>query len=195
MKTNVNIINRQRIIDFINLCIWNLYSRPKGVAKYLLKRPKSRNQSTYYPNLPRKSNFRIWLDQLIQCYKYGCPNDFYFPYGFDVKNSNEMNEYLHYLPFMKLRDARNVSAHSATVILRDKLYFGFFTQALGVDSGKNLGITKSEKTFDCIEKKYYNTASFLQKLNGQYIFKPIEGECGGGIFIINFINNKYISTN
>ena len=175
---------------FLTNCIWNFYTKPKGVLLFLINGRGKIYDRSYYPELPSKSKFRIWLDQLIQCCKYGSPNEFYYPYGFDVKNSDQIHEYLHYTPFMNIRDTRNITPHSATAILRDKLYFGFFTHALGINSGNNVGIFQSDKIFDCKKKKYVNPISFLKGLSGKYIFKPIDGECGGGIFIINILHDK-----
>lgn len=62
------------------------------------------SHESYYKESPRKSNFKIWCDQLRQTLKYGYPNELYFPYGFDVKDRLEIDKYLHFESFSRLRD-------------------------------------------------------------------------------------------
>ena len=170
--------------------IFNLYRRPVGITKFLVKGSGIRHQESYFPEMKRKSKFRIWVDQLIECIKYGRPNEFYFPYGFDVKDRGKINEYLHYAPFMRLRDNRNIKPHSATAILRDKLYFAFFTQSLGINSGNNIAVIDGDRAFRCSDKKYIDLKEFLSGLDGNLIFKPVDGECGSGIFKIQAADGK-----
>lgn len=186
-----SIIMLKRLKSIFNWCALNFYSKPKNVVKFIFNSKKYCSHKSYFPNLPQKSGFHIWIDQLIQCIRFGYPNDFYFPYGFDVKSNSEINKYLHYAPFMRMRDSNNQHSHSATAILRNKLYFGFFTDALGVNSGKNCGLIKREKTFSLLQKNYVSTDDFLLNLKGKYIFKPIDGECGTGIFILDSDNGKF----
>lgn len=167
-----------------NTFLWvirNLYSKPKAVIHFIRNSSHYCNHNSYFPTQPRKSSVRIWTDQLIQCLKFGSANEFYFPYGFDVKDKSEMDGYLHYLPFMKLRDQMNLRLHSGTTILRDKLYFGFFTDSLGINSGENIGLITGLDTFIISNKQTVSTEEFLHSLNGSYFFKPIDGECGSGI--------------
>ena len=177
-----------KIIDY---GIIYLYRRPVSIVRFLIKGSGIHNQESYFPEMKKKSKFAIWVDHLIECIKYGRPNEFYFPYGFDVKNRREMNEYLHYAPFMQLRDRQNIKPHSATPILRDKLYFAFFTQSLGINSGNNIAVIDDDKAFTCLGKKYINLRDFLSRLDGNLIFKPINGECGTGIFKLHVKDGEF----
>lgn len=176
---------KQILSKSYNWFSWNFIYKTKYTLHFILHPKKYCCHKSYYPDMPKKNVVRIWFDQFIQTIRFGYPNDFYFPYGFDVKGRREMDEYIHYFPFMKLRDKLNGKRHSATAILRDKLYFGFFTNALGIDSGKNIGVIKGKIVFDLSEKKEVNSNLFFQELKGKYIFKPIDGECGSGIFILD----------
>ena len=121
-------------------------------------------------------------DQLMQIVKFKYPNEFYFPYGFDVKSKAEMDEYLHYEPFMRLRDSRNLKMHSATAVLRDKLLFGMFTSYYGIESSKNIAISTNEGLFDLETKSHVSISEFISKHRDTDLFvKPIDGECGCGI--------------
>ena len=177
-----------------SICLWlirNFYSKPKAIVRFLISGKRDCRHQSYFPEFPQKSIIRIWIDQLIQCLKFGYPNEFYFPYGFDVKSSKEMSEYLHYAPFMRLRDKNNCKLHSGTAILRDKLYFGIFTDALGINSGKNIGVITGSETFVIGDKNTVSTDTFLRSLNGSYILKPIDGECGSGIFKLLVEEGKF----
>lgn len=75
---------QDRIIEFIRLTIDNIYVKPKCIIDLILHPRKYYNQESYYKDKNRKSNFKIWCDQLKQTIRYSYPNEFYFPYGFDV---------------------------------------------------------------------------------------------------------------
>ena len=114
--------------------------------------------------------------------KYGQINEFYFPYGFDVKSAKEMDEYLHYAEFMKLRDKWNLmNRHSSTFLLRNKFYFGIFTDTFGVDSGKNIALISNQLCYSITEKKTETIDEIITTLPiGDYFVKLVGGECGCG---------------
>lgn len=160
----------------------SLYQRPKAVILFLFSISKWCGGNTYFPDKIRKKRLRNYLDQFLQTIRFGYPNEFYFPYGFDVKSGKEMDEYLHYAPFMRLRDERNISAHSATAVLRDKVLFGMLTEYMGVKSAENIGLSTAENIFDFQSKKSITYTSFFNKYPESDLFiKPINGECGEGI--------------
>ncbi|MBD5280218.1 MAG: hypothetical protein HDS35_06715 [Bacteroides sp.] len=92
---------------------------------------------------------------------------------------------------MRLRDKNNCKLHSGTAILRDKLYFGIFTDALGINSGENIGVIMGAETFVLEDKNIVSTDKFLRSLNGSYILKPIDGECGSGIFKLVAVDGNF----
>lgn len=169
--------------------IWKvLYTRPKYIVELLIHYKKWCKHESYFPEKKTKKIGRIFFDQVIQVIKYGCPNDLYFPCGFNVKSNNEISEYLHYATFMKLRDSRNLSPHSITAVLRDKLLFGMFTEYYGITSSKNLAISNANGLFDLMNKKFTSVTDLFNKYSdADLFFKPINGECGEGIMhlIIN----------
>ena len=75
---------------------------------------------------------------------------------------------------MYKRDYRNLKLHSGTAVLRNKVLFGFFTNSLGINSGRNLGIVCGQEVFDLERKTNISLDMFLKTLQGYYIFKPIE---------------------
>lgn len=182
---------RKRIRILYKLVALNLYRKPKSVVKLLLRPSKYCVHESYFPDKPKKSKLRILFDQLTETLKYGYPNEFYFPYGFDVKSNSEMSEYLHYGPFMQLRDSRNLKLHSSTAVLRDKVLFGMFTSNYGVNSAKNIAYSTSEGLFDVNDKTYISINNFIKKYDGYDLFaKPIDGECGCGILHITIMDGN-----
>lgn len=136
---------------------------------------------------------RIWAEQLIETLRYGSPNEFYFPYGFDVKGRGEMRAYLHYDPFMAMRDGLNVTRHSATAVLRDKLLFGMYADSLGVATARNAGMSLGGGTV--YDTRRHHTAEgddFISSLaDGIYFIKPVDGECGRGIVRLVVARGSY----
>ncbi|MCI9042651.1 MAG: hypothetical protein HFJ93_01875 [Muribaculaceae bacterium] len=166
--------------------LWlNLYYKPWWMTRMVAHPGRYAVHDSYYPELKRKSILRIWLEQMEQIVRYGTPNEFYFPYGFDVKGRAEMETYLHYDPFMQQRDALNIRPHSATAVLRDKMLFGMFAGYLGVATPDNVGVTSGRDVFVPSTQSVVATDDFLAALSdGDYFVKPADGECGAGIFRI-----------
>ena len=161
-----------------------LYYRPLWICKLTLNPSRWCNHASYYPELKRKTFLRIYFEQVLQVIKYGFPNEFYFSYGFDVKNNEEISKYLHYGPFMKLRDKANISKHGSTAVLRNKFLFGMFCEYLGVDCGCNVGLLDNRTVYLPQTKKSISIAEFCKSFYGNYFVKLVNGECGGGIFTL-----------
>ena len=117
--------------------------------------------------------------------------DYYFMYGFDVKSRKEQNAYLHYTPFMVRRDALNLaSKHNSTCILRDKLYFGIFADALGINTAENVVYAVDGALYLLAEKRYITIREFVHGSNTELFCKIVDGECGDGIFILKIQDGR-----
>ncbi len=162
--------------------IINISIKPKLSVCLILNGDHFLRHVSYYPEYKQKNKRQILLDQLRQIWKFGYPNQYYFSYGFDVKSKQVMQEYLHYNPFMIVRDKYNYIQHGSTAILRDKVFFGMFCDYLGVESGKNIGITFGENVFSIALKKQITLEEFCNSYSGEFFVKLINGECGKGIF-------------
>lgn len=171
----------------------NFYTKPRYLMSLFIHPAKYCSHKSYFPDKRRKSNFTIWIDQLIQTLKYGYPNEFYFPYGFDVKTKTEMSEYLHYAPFMQKRDSRNIMPHSATAVLRDKVLFGMFTSYFNIASARNIAFSTVEGIYNIDSKKFVSIGEFISTYEGNDLFaKPIDGECGHGILRFNINKGRVL---
>ena len=170
--------------------IYRLFNRvflevPKQTIR-LLKDKSLVSQPSYYPEAPfHKKKLRVFLDQIRQIIKYGAPEQFYFMYGFDTKKNNEINEYMHLAPFMKIRNQENLSnKHNASCILRNKIYFGMFAMYWGVRTGRNVGVIEDGDIFVFEKKMKVSVKDFCESFNGSFFCKVLNGECGDGIFTL-----------
>lgn len=173
------------LFTFIRWSFLNIVVKPRFLSRLIWHPSRYTSHVSYFPDKKSKSKWQIWIDQLVQTLKFGYPNQFYFPYGFDVKSKKEIREYLHYGPFSRIRDKNNRSSHSPTALLRDKVYFAMFTDALGVNSGKNVCLINNGSAFSFKDKCHIALDTMLDTLYGNYVFKPVGGECGKGIYFIN----------
>lgn len=174
----------------------NFYSKPRCVAGLLLHSDKYCTHQSYYPELQAKTKAKVLREQLAQIIRYGYPNDFYFSYGFDVKDKSQMDTYYHYAPFAALRDRyNNAGPHNSTAILRNKFYFGMFCSYLGVDSGDNVGVIINGEVFQPHSRTTVPLDRFCAGIEGDFFVKLIDGECGCGIFTMSIGPGGKISVN
>lgn len=174
-----------------------LVVRPKEFMSLLKHRELYRHPS-YFPEVQdtSKSSSRIFMEQIRQILKYGCPNSFYFPYGCDVKPLRECDEYVNYLYFRNRRESLNYSNKvNCTCILRDKILFNIFANGIGISTPENLFYTANGQLFDFKTKKPL-TIEELCKSDQELFCKLVDGECGNGVFRLQikqgsvFINGK-----
>lgn len=152
----------------------------------LIKNRSLLAQPSYYPEKAyHKNKFQVFCDQVMQIIKHGAPEQFYYMYGFDTKKKVEINTYMHLNPYRIIRDQYNLSSfHNASVILRNKIYFGMFADFYGIKTGRNIGILEKGGIFVFDQKKIINIEEFCQKYDGSYFCKVLDGECGKGIFTL-----------
>lgn len=137
-----------------------------------------------YYNL-RKNVLRVFLDQLLHTIKYGRPNAYYFPYGFDIKNFRKTEEYVDYSLFMRRRRIMNDKTNfSPIVVLRDKSLFGIVADAYGISTPFNYGIIESSRLYLFAEKKNYDINSWMNGKTIDAFMKKIDGECADGVYHI-----------
>lgn len=178
------------IVDILRFFINIFYRKPK-CSLGLLFHPELYKNSSYYPERKQKSYLQIYFEQLIQIWKYGTPNEFYFMYGLDVKQKKEMHTYMHYVPFMKRRDKLNLnSLHNSTCILRNKFYFGVFADALNIKTPQNIAYVQNGNIFLIAEKKYISIEQFINSGDYDLFCKVLDGECGKGIFKLKIVSGN-----
>ena len=169
----------------------------RAVASWLIVRPSQFIQllkdkslykhKTYYPEYKgkRKSSKRVFIEQVGQILRFGKVNKFYFLYGFDVKSKAEMESYVHYTPFQLRRGDLNLSLYQDyTCILRDKLVFSIFAEGIGVQAAKTLFYSAGCMLYDYKTKTETRTIAAAVMENHRLFCKPLDGEEGKGIFIV-----------
>lgn len=137
------------------------------------------HSESYFPELPQKNRFRIALELLGHIMRYGSIEWHYFSYGFDVKRLRDKNDYLDDSYFLWKSSMLNtvLPERDNTCILRDKKLFSDFLGIWGFASPKVIGMLQPQKPNDSVLKH-------LAATNGQYIVKPLDGQCGKGIFMV-----------
>lgn len=169
----------------------------RAVASWLIVRPSQFIQllkdkslykhKTYYPEYKgkRKSSKRVFIEQVGQILRFGKVNKFYFLYGFDVKSKAEMEAYVHYTPFQLRRGDLNLSLYQDySCILRDKLVFSIFAEGIGVQAAKTLFYSAGGMLYDYKTKTETRTIAAAVMENHRLFCKPLDGEEGKGIFIV-----------
>ena len=147
---------------------------------------------TYYPELGRRKNrIVIFLDQLMNIFKYGEINKFYFLYGFDVKNFRNRKEYVDYAKFKRRRDKLNKATPGKPIcVLRDKFLFGIVAESLGINTPHNIGLIRNQKIYIIDDKKEMDLTNYLVNNDSDVFVKPSDGECGQGIFTLKTANGS-----
>lgn len=142
-------------------------------------------KDSYYPDAKHKSKLCILLEQIEHIVKYGEINKFYYLYGLDVIGCSFTNKrLLAYRTFMEQRNARNYTKpYSYVCILRNKELFALVCNHYGFRCVHNIGILRSGKLFKANSDEI-DIAQLLDQ-NRHLFFKPIDTECGEGIFCID----------
>ena len=132
---------------------------------------------SYYPELPQKSKFRMAMDQLSHIWKYGNIERYYFSYGLDIKGFRDKDDYLDDGWFLwKCAMLNTVLAdHDYTCILRDKALFSTLLTEWGFET---------PHTVDCVRtmEEASTVTDMLFERGGCFFCKPLDGQCGGGVF-------------
>lgn len=194
LKFKNSIIN---LIDNVNRFLFDF---PRQLI-YPFTHKEFYSHESYFPESSRvKSPRKILFEQVLDVFKYGAINKFYFPYGFDVKSRKEMDEYYVYRVFKRDRDKRLIAEdNSSTFILRNKLFFGMFASYFGVPTCENIFVLNGDECFDLRTKQRFTLEfAFSNLVEGHYFMKELYGECGVGIYKIEvksnsiFVNNEII---
>ena len=152
---------------------------------------------TYYPEKKQKGSFKMFCEQAMFILKYNEPNNMYFLYGFDVKSSQEQNEYMPYPVFRRQRNNMNLSGNylyknaehfNYIALLRDKFYFGQILAGLGFKTPVNRFFLNGKygTLLDLKTKEEFSIDNIVN-LNIDCYCKMVFGECGKGVFPLKII--------
>lgn len=143
------------------------------------------HSESYFPELPRKSRFRIFLELLGHIIKYGAIEWHYFSYGFDIKGLRNQSEYLDDGWFLWKSSMLNtvLPEKDKTCILRDKQLFSDLLSVWGFDSPRIIGRLDGTAMDNSLLK-------YVVSKDGDYFFKPLDGQCGQGIIEVSVSDGK-----
>lgn len=154
--------------------------------------------NSYFPELcktnGRKSTLRIWLEQMGTFLRHGSFNDFYFLYGFDVKNFRKRSDYIFYPTFHLrrnyLRDV-NEDSYKDMAILRDKLLFSCFCSAFCFPSPRVIGTINNGVLHQLHESTGTDVVDFIHQNRISCFAKSLDGQCGIGIYSIEVKDDAF----
>lgn len=171
-----------RAIVFLREC--SLMKRRITLPFKLVSSGFVRSES-YFPEFPRKSRFRVFLELLGHILKYGTIEWHYFSYGFDVVGLRDQNEYLDDGWFLWKSSMLNtvLPDRDKTCILRDKQLFSDLLSAWGFDSPRIIGQLNGSAMDNALLADVIST-------EGEYFCKPIDGQCGNGIIEVSVSAGK-----
>ena len=132
---------------------------------------------SYYPELPQKSRFRMAMDQLGHIWKYGNIERYYFSYGLDIKGLRDRDDYLDDGWFLWKCAMLNtvLTDHDYTCILRDKGLFATLLTEWGFDTPHTVACVRTPEEAKAV-------TDMLFERGGHFFCKPLDGQCGGGVF-------------
>ena len=178
MRKRVYVIVEQLLSWIIN----NLYVKPKAILSMLYS-PTKIFGVNYYPDMKEKSKFQILWEQCMNIFKYGTIDEYYYLYGLNVKNFRRNEAYLVYMTFSRRRDELNLnSRHNSSSILRNKLYFGVFAKAFGIETPENIALVRNGEVLFLDNGLHGSLEQLVTTRRGVFFCKPMDGECGKGVF-------------
>jgi hypothetical protein len=129
------------------------------------------------------------MELLFHIWKYGSIEWHYFSYGFDIKGLRTQSDYLDDSDFLWKTSMLNtvLPERDNTCILRDKHLFSLVLSAWGYQSPKVVGVIGKEGDYSLLEEVWAK--------KGDYFFKPIDGQCGGGVFELSVSKDGYCLNN
>ena len=134
------------------------------------------DETSYFPELTRKTPAQIRKEKIAWAKKYGEKNRFYNLYGFDVEGLRDQEQYIDNYSFMETRNKANGMGNywSYVALLRDKFLFYKYM--------KSNGILVPEVFAVCIGGKLHdpdmNEIGWDSiKSDTDYFVKSIDGEC------------------
>lgn len=143
------------------------------------------HSESYYPEMPHKSRLRIVLELLGHIMKYGSIEWHYFSYGLDITGFKDKNDYLDDGWFLWKSAMLNtvLVEHDYTCILRDKDLFATLLTDWGFETPHTIASVRSVKDIDAVVEKVFSN-------KGAFFCKPLDGQCGGGVFKLVISNEK-----
>lgn len=158
------------------------------------------DKPSYYPELKRKSRAKRWMDNFKWILRDKLPNVYYTSYGLDIEQFHDPKDYIPQREFINRRNAGNQKPkmtisgdYNYIVLLRDKYVFANYLKAsLGENKViESKGIIDRGRLYLPAEKAWFDLDR-LNEMEGRWVFKVIDGECGVGVFLVSIQDGTYV---
>ncbi len=157
------------------------------VMKSIIPAVKMCDKKSYFPEKKLKSKNEIIRDNLKWLLQYKEINNFYFLYGMDVADKNDVCLYKDYYHFMldRAKGNRIKSPSSQTVILRDKLIFYKYMKSFNSPVPEVYAVYFDGRLLDT---QLYPYDSDLFEKHSDFFMKSIDGECASFVKHIDSVD-------
>lgn len=176
---------KKEVVIFILRVCRGVYYRILGLIK-LLVNPNIYNQPSYFPEYSdrKKSTLKVFYEQLLNVIRFGYLNEFYFAYGFDIKDLRNKSDYVDYSIFRTRRNHYlSISPETPSSVLRNKWIFGMVAQQAGVKTPRLIALIENYQVFNPVDKSFYKIEEFFSDNNDLDCYcKALAGECGKSVF-------------
>lgn len=165
--------------------------RIKNLIYFILHSNKWLNGPSYFSEKKQTNKIGLFIYQICHIIKYKGPNDFYWLYGFDVKNKKERSLYV---PYLKFRDQRNkmnnYGIFSSILLLRNKDLFCAVAKYYEIPVLSNVGVYKRGNVYQSNGTAL--AISETLKKHSDVFIKAIDSECGQNIYHIIYNDDEIV---
>ncbi|MCE5187075.1 MAG: hypothetical protein LLF76_13210 [Planctomycetaceae bacterium] len=143
---------------------------------------------SYYPEAPRKSRLRIWLEHLWWMLRHGEIHYFYYFYGCDRKDGPPVGQFAGKKEFVRLRDRLNAAGQvggrviNYNCLLQDKFLFSQYLKSLGFATPPVYALADRSSVCRTSPRRTFTWEEFVRYENGTWFIKDVIGERGEHVF-------------
>lgn len=186
-------IENLREIKFVTLALARLPKQISNIHK-VIKKP------SYYPEMKRKSELTMWIENFLWLIKNHELNPYYTSYGMDVKNFRNKKDFIPRHEFCRERNKGNQrvkntisGSYNYIALLRDKYIFSaYLASTLGEKYvPRTIALIIGNRVYDVETKSWSDISAFLKK-DQRVVFKLVDGECADGVDLVSVQNGKII---
>jgi hypothetical protein len=175
----------KRSLSHLDVFFEDLISVLKNILSVQKTISREWQRSSLYDKGERKSNFRIYLENLAWLLKNKEINYLYYGYSFDRKdNPVRQDSYMPALKFNRARSQINIgNLYDYKVILRDKLIFHNYIKALKFETPRILSVGYRDKVVSLEHEEQTSIEEYVDAhRNSLLFFKDRIGQCGKGVY-------------
>jgi len=189
------------VVDNLSSLIYSAATAAKltlAFPKRVLDSAKVAKKPSYYPELPRKSDFEIWRDNVRWVLRDHWMYPYYISNGMDVKDFRNMDDYLGHREFSFARDRGNqelkktiTGSYNYIVLLRDKYAFAsYLASTIGKEAVvDSVALITDGQVYRPDTQQWTELQSLLTD-GSELVFKLLDGECAEGVMLVTVCGNE-----